>query len=36
MIPVTRPHLPKKSRYLGYISRCYENCQLMKKDCRRV
>ena len=28
MIPVTRPHLPEKSRYLGYISRCYENGQL--------
>jgi len=28
MIPVTRPHLPEKSRYLGYISRCYENSQL--------
>jgi dTDP-4-amino-4,6-dideoxygalactose transaminase len=28
VIPVTRPHLPEKSRYLGYISRCYENCQL--------
>ncbi len=28
MIPVTKPYLPEKSRYLGYISRCYENCQL--------
>ena len=28
MIPVTRPHLPEMSRYLDYISRCYENCQL--------
>ncbi len=28
MIPVTRPHLPEKSRYLGYISRCYETSQL--------
>ncbi len=28
MIPVTRPHLPVMSRYLGYIERCYENCQL--------
>lgn len=28
MIPVTRPHLPEKSRYLGYISRCYESCKL--------
>jgi dTDP-4-amino-4,6-dideoxygalactose transaminase len=28
MIPVTRPHLPEKIRYLEYISRCYENCQL--------
>lgn len=28
MIPVTRPHLPERSRYLKYISRCYKNCQL--------
>jgi len=28
MIPVTRPYLPEMSRYLEYISRCYENCQL--------
>lgn len=28
MIPVTKPHLPEMSRYLGYISHCYENCQL--------
>lgn len=28
MIPVARPYLPEKSRYLEYISRCYENCQL--------
>ncbi|MDI3507498.1 MAG: hypothetical protein PWQ69_1478 [Methanomicrobiaceae archaeon] len=28
MIPVTRPHLPEMSRYLGYIERCYENHQL--------
>jgi len=27
MIPVTRPHLPEKSRYFRYIERCYENCQ---------
>ncbi|WP_292520551.1 DegT/DnrJ/EryC1/StrS aminotransferase family protein [Methanoculleus sp.] len=28
MIPVTRPHLPEMSRYLGYIERCYQNNQL--------
>jgi dTDP-4-amino-4,6-dideoxygalactose transaminase len=28
MIPVTIPHLPEKNRYLGYISRCYESCQI--------
>jgi len=28
MIPVTKPHLPEMNRYLGYIVRCYKNCQL--------
>ena len=28
MIPVTKPHLPEMSRYIRYIERCYENCQL--------
>ena len=28
MIPVTRPYLPERERYLRYIERCYENCQL--------
>jgi len=28
MIPVTRPYFPEINRYLGYIERCYENCQL--------
>ena len=28
MIPVTKPHLPETNRYLKYIERCYENCQL--------
>jgi dTDP-4-amino-4,6-dideoxygalactose transaminase len=28
MIPVTRPHLPEISKYLGYVERCYENHQL--------
>lgn len=28
MIPVTKPHLPERERYLKYIERCYETCQL--------
>ncbi|MDW5562351.1 MAG: DegT/DnrJ/EryC1/StrS family aminotransferase [Methanomassiliicoccus sp.] len=28
MIPVTRPYLPDKDKYLGYVERCYQSNQL--------